>query len=101
MTASGWPTWCTASLRAIDDAHLGIQAPLGGDPAQRRGQVVKTHPRQPADGRSTDPADLPEHKTGYGLRDLTRLIAACAAHGVVNLVGLVGWLGCVGRGGAG
>jgi hypothetical protein len=46
-----------------------------------RGQVVKTHPRQPAGGRSTDPADLPEHKTGYALRDLTRLITACAAHG--------------------
>jgi hypothetical protein len=46
-----------------------------------RGQVVKTHPRQPAGARSTDRADLPEHKTGYALRDLARLIAACAAHG--------------------
>lgn len=46
-----------------------------------RGQVVKTHPRQPAGARSTDRADLPEHKTGYALRDLTRLITACAAHG--------------------
>lgn len=46
-----------------------------------RGQLVKTHPRQPAGGRSTDPTDLPEHKTGYALRDLTRLITTCAAHG--------------------
>jgi hypothetical protein len=46
-----------------------------------RGQVVKVHSGQPAGGRSTDRADLPEHKTGYALRDLTRLIAACAAHG--------------------
>jgi transposase len=45
------------------------------------GQVVKVHPRKPAGGRSTDRADLPEHKTGYALRDLARLIAACAAHG--------------------
>jgi len=46
-----------------------------------RGALVKVHPRQPAGGRSTDRADLPEHKAGYALRDLTRLIATCAAHG--------------------
>lgn len=46
-----------------------------------RGVLVKVHPRQPAGGRSTDRADLPEHKTGYALRDLTALIAACAVHG--------------------
>jgi transposase len=45
------------------------------------GQLVKTHPRQPPGGRSTDPTDLPEHKSGYALRDLTKLIAACARHG--------------------
>jgi transposase len=45
------------------------------------GRLVKTHPRQPPGGRSTDPADLPEHKAGYATRDLTRLIAACAGHG--------------------
>ena len=45
------------------------------------GRLVKTHPRQPPGGRSTDPADLPEHKAGYALRDLTRLIAICAGHG--------------------
>ena len=46
-----------------------------------RGVLVKVHPRQPAGARSTDHADLPEHKTGYALRDLQRLISACAAHG--------------------
>jgi transposase len=45
------------------------------------GKLVKTHPRQPPGGRSTDPADLPEHKAGYAMRDLTRLIAVCAGHG--------------------
>jgi hypothetical protein len=29
------------------------------------GRLVKTHPRQPPGGRSTDPLDLPEHKAGY------------------------------------
>lgn len=46
-----------------------------------RGQLVKTHPRQPAGTRSTDPADLPADKTGYAMRDLHRLIATAAAHG--------------------
>ncbi|OBA86946.1 transposase [Mycolicibacterium mucogenicum] len=46
-----------------------------------RGTLVKVHPRQPAGGRSTDRADLPEHKVGYALRDLTTLIATCAAYG--------------------
>jgi hypothetical protein len=46
-----------------------------------RGQLVKTHPRQPAGGRSTDPADLPAEKTGYAMRDLARLIATAAGHG--------------------
>ena len=46
-----------------------------------RGQLVKTHPRQPAGGRSTDPADLPAERTGYAMRDLHRLIGAAAGHG--------------------
>jgi transposase len=45
------------------------------------GKLVKTHPRQPPGGRSTDPEDLPADKAGYALRDLSRLIAACAGHG--------------------
>jgi transposase len=45
------------------------------------GRLVKTHPRQPAGGRSTDRDDLPEHRAGYALRDLSRLIATCAGHG--------------------
>ncbi len=46
-----------------------------------RGQLVKTHPRQPPGGRSTDRGDLPEHKAGYAMRDLTMLIATCAGNG--------------------
>ena len=46
-----------------------------------RGTLVKVHPRPPPGGRSTDRADLPEHKAGYALRDLAALIASCAAHG--------------------
>jgi hypothetical protein len=46
-----------------------------------RGVLVKTHPRQPPGGRSTDPDDLPAHKTIYAMRDLDRLVAMAAAHG--------------------
>ena len=46
-----------------------------------RGQLVKTHPRQPAGGRSTDPVDLPAEKTAYAMRDVARLVATAAAHG--------------------
>jgi transposase len=45
------------------------------------GKLVKTHPRQPPGGRSTDREDLPEHKAGYAMRDLSRLIGVCAGHG--------------------
>lgn len=45
------------------------------------GRLVKTHPRQPPGGRSTDRLDLPEHKAGYAMRDLTQLITTCAGHG--------------------
>ncbi|MGZ6789288.1 MAG: IS21 family transposase [Mycobacteriaceae bacterium] len=46
-----------------------------------RGQLVKTHPRQPPGARSTDPVDLPADKTGYAMRDLARLIATATGHG--------------------
>ena len=46
-----------------------------------RGTLVKVHPRHPPGGRSTDRADLPEHKAVYALRDLATLIATRAAHG--------------------
>jgi transposase len=46
-----------------------------------RGVLVKTHPRQPPGGRSTDPNDLPAHKTVYAMRDLDRLVAMAAAQG--------------------
>jgi hypothetical protein len=45
------------------------------------GRLVKTHPRQRPGGRSTDAGDLPAEKAGYAMRDLTKLVAACAGHG--------------------
>jgi len=46
-----------------------------------RNQLVKVHPRQPPGRRSTDPGDLPSHKTAYALRDLDHLQAIASSHG--------------------
>ena len=67
-----------AHLDARADSELVTLYTTGGPGA---GRLVKTHPRQPPGGRSTDRDDLPEHKAGYALRDLSRLITACAGHG--------------------
>ncbi len=81
------------ALYSVPEAHLGryLEAradselvklySTGGPAGAGGGRLVKTHPRQPPGGRSTDPADLPEHKAGYAMRDLTRLIGVCAGHG--------------------
>jgi hypothetical protein len=46
-----------------------------------RGRLIKTHPRQPPGGRSTDPGDLPAERVGYAMRDLDRLQATADRHG--------------------
>jgi hypothetical protein len=46
-----------------------------------RGQLIKTHPRQPAGGRSTDAGDLPEGTSDYALRDVASLTRKAAAAG--------------------
>jgi transposase len=77
------------ALYSVPEAHLGRFLDARADRELVKlysvgaggGRLVKTHPRQPPGGRSTDPGDLPEHKAGYAMRDLTRLIAVCAGHG--------------------
>ncbi|MGH2721772.1 MAG: Mu transposase domain-containing protein [Actinomycetota bacterium] len=46
-----------------------------------RGTLVKVHPRKPPGGRSTDPADMPAHKTAYAMRDLNQLKRIASGHG--------------------
>jgi transposase len=48
-----------------------------------RGVLVKTHPRQPPGKRSTDPADFPEEKRAYAMRDIHYLHHQAAAHGAM------------------
>jgi hypothetical protein len=45
------------------------------------GQLVKTHPRVRAGGRSTDPADYPAGRAEYALRDIATLTAKAATAG--------------------
>lgn len=73
------------ALYSLPEQWIGTTVDVRADSElvkfHHRGALVKVHPRQPAGGRSTDPADLPEHKAGYALRDLARLISTCASHG--------------------
>jgi hypothetical protein len=46
-----------------------------------KGQLVKVHPRLAPGKRSTDPGDLPSHKTAYAMRDLNLLQRMAAGHG--------------------
>jgi len=73
------------SLYSIPGALIGARVEVRADRALvrifHRGQLVKVHPRQPPGRRSTDPDDLPAHKTVYAMRDLDRLRAMAADHG--------------------
>ena len=73
------------ALYSIPEHYRGqtISARADGELVKmyHRGQLIKTHPRQPPGGRSTDSLDLPADKTGYAMRDLTRLIAIATGHG--------------------
>jgi Integrase core domain len=46
-----------------------------------RGQVVRTHPQQPAGGRASDPADFPPDTDVYARRDVDKLAKMAAARG--------------------
>lgn len=47
-----------------------------------RGQPIKTHPRKPPGGRSTDPTDYPVGQADYALRDVQALTRKSAPAGV-------------------
>jgi transposase len=46
-----------------------------------RGQVIRTHPQQPAGGRVSDPADFPPGTDIYARRDVDKLAKMAAARG--------------------
>jgi transposase len=73
------------SLYSVPREYIGQAVAVRADSAlvkvSFRGKVIKVHPRMPAGKPSTDPADLPEHKTAYAMRDLDRLVGDARRHG--------------------
>jgi len=73
------------SLYSAPQQYLGRHLDARADSAlvklYHRGQLVKTHPRAEPGRRVTDPADLPEHKSTYAMRDVISLAAAARRHG--------------------
>ena len=62
-----------ATLRTRSDRHL-VRFYLDGI-------VIKTHPRMPPGGRSTDPADFPPESLAYARRDIEFLTQEATKHG--------------------
>lgn len=64
---------------------IGQQVSVRADGAlvkvYHRGQVVRTHPQQPAGGRVSDPADFPPGTDVYARRDVDKLARMAAARG--------------------
>jgi hypothetical protein len=73
------------ALYSIPGNLIGARVDVRADRAlvrvYHRATLIKIHPRQPPGGRSTDPADLPAHKTAYAMRDLDHLRRLAAAEG--------------------
>jgi hypothetical protein len=75
------------ALYSVPGELIGQRVQVRADSAlvkvYSRGQLVKTHPRKPPGGRSTDPGDYPAERAAYALRDvqaLTRKAAAAGQH---------------------
>jgi hypothetical protein len=70
---------------SVPHALIGQRVTVRADDAlvkvYHRGQVIKTHPRQPAGGRSSDLAGFPEGTDIYARRDIARLAGMAAARG--------------------
>ncbi len=73
------------ALYSVPGDYIGSQVDVRANSElvkiYHRGQLIKTHPRMRPGTRSTDASDLPEHKSAYALRDITKLIGLCAGHG--------------------
>lgn len=91
------PLWCEPKV--APDQHAQVAKALYSLPRAYRGrklharadrttvrfydgwQLVKTHPRQPPGGRSTDATDFPPEQAAYALRDVAFLERQAHQHG--------------------
>lgn len=66
------------ALYSVPTAYIGEEVLVRVDRdlvrVYHKGQLIKTHPRQPPGGRSTDPADYPEEVAVYATRDAPTLV---------------------------
>lgn len=73
------------ALYSVPCAYLGQRVQVRADSSlvrvHHRGVLIKTHPRQPPGGRSTDPADYPPDKAAYATRNIEHLKRVCTGHG--------------------
>src|SRR5207244_12096071 len=73
------------SLYSVPCAYIGQRVQVRADASlvrvYHRGALIKTHPRKPPGGRSTDAADYPPDKAAYATRDIDYLQRVCAGHG--------------------
>ena len=74
------------ALYSVPGEHIGKTVQVRADRSLVkifwRGQLIKTHPRKQPGGRSTDPADYPQHKRVYAMRDVDYLRRVALSHGV-------------------
>jgi transposase len=93
------PVWRTVTVHP--DHHISFQNALYSAPSStcppgthlevrgdravvnlyRRGELIKSHFRQPRGGRATDPTHYPAHLTAYALRSPDRLVRQAARLG--------------------
>lgn len=73
------------ALYSVPAAYVGQRVRVRADRHLVRiyhhGVLIKTHPRKPPGGRSTDEADLPSERAAYAMRDLDRPRRQAASHG--------------------
>lgn len=73
------------ALYSVPTQHVGKTATVRADSKLVRlyvgGELIKTHPRQPAGGRSTDYDDYPKEKAAYAMRDSDRCIRSAMDKG--------------------
>jgi hypothetical protein len=100
VPASPYDVPVFATPKVAPDRHVEVQRALYSVPGEligqrvearadsrlvkiySRGQLIKTHPRKPPGGRSTDPTDYPVGQADYALRDVQALTRKAAAAGV-------------------
>ena len=84
--AFGYALYSVPADRCPPGVRLEICADRDLVRLYRRGELVKTHPRQPKGSRSTDPADYPPERTTYALRAPDRVVREATTLG--RFVGL-------------